>query len=152
MLANTAFAVGLAYGLAPEMPDLTRRIRFEDVHADFYRAARHGVDAEIRWPDGAAGVSAPTGALPASVLARGLVDAARRGLLAQGVSEDDFEPLLDVVARRIESGQTGAVWQRRTLAALGGGKPRPPALARLVERYIELSTQGRPVHEWPVDV
>lgn len=151
MLANTAFAIGLGHGLAPHMEELGARLPFEHVHADFYRAARDGLGAEIRWPDGAAGIAAPRGALPAAELARALIDTARQGLRARGVEDDDLEPLLGVIGERLASGQTGAIWQRRMLDALGGGKPRPPALARLVERYVELSMQGRPVHEWPVE-
>jgi hypothetical protein len=51
----------------------------------------------------------------------------------------------------VAAGQTGAVWQRRTLAALEGRAGREQALPRLLERYLELQTGGDPVHTWPVD-
>jgi hypothetical protein len=55
-----------------------------------------------------------------------------------------------VIGDRVASGQTGAVWQRRTLAALEHDADRAQALERLLERYLELQATGDPVHTWPV--
>jgi hypothetical protein len=56
-----------------------------------------------------------------------------------------------VVGDRVDAGQTGAVWQRRTLAALDGGRGSGEALGELLERYLELQATGDPVHTWPVE-
>jgi len=158
MLANTAFAVGLGYGLMPFMDRLTDRLDFDDVHASFYRAAQSGLDAELAWPDAVAGVEAPGDRLPADQLVVQLVDVARKGLLSRGVESSDFEPLLEVIRERAESGQTGAVWQRRILNQMGTEDADCPEksdehrLERLVERYVELSNEGQPVHRWPAEV
>ena len=50
---------------------------------------------------------------------------ARRGLVEAGVDAGEADGLLEVIGDRAASGQTGAVWQRRALAALEGrGGPR----------------------------
>jgi gamma-glutamyl:cysteine ligase YbdK (ATP-grasp superfamily) len=118
MLANTAFIVGLSYGLVPEIETLTERFDFADAHANFYRAAQSGLDAMLVWPDRAAGVVAPGDRVRAADLAIQLVEVARRGLRAQGVEAADADPHLEVITARAQSGQTGAVWQRRMLAKL----------------------------------
>jgi len=150
MLANTAFLVGLGYGLVPEIEALTEEFDFADAHANFYRAAQNGLDAELAWPDGAAGVTAPAGRIRAADLAIQLVEVARRGLRAKGVDAADADPLLDIITARAEFGQTGAVWQRRMLEQLDPGHPRDAALEQLVQRYVLLSAEGTPVHTWPV--
>jgi hypothetical protein len=53
-----------------------------------------------------------------------------------------------VIGDRVAAGQTGAVWQRRALAALENGAGRERALGRLLERYLELQAGGDPVHTW----
>lgn len=151
MLGNAAFAVGLAYGLRPQIKSLTRQIDFGDAHGNFYRAAQHGLEAELLWPDGAAGISAPDGRIRAKDLVLQLAPIARQGLRDQGVDPADSDSLLDVIVARAESGQTGAVWQRRFLEGFGDHQPNEEALVQLVERYSQRSSEGNPVHEWPVD-
>jgi hypothetical protein len=151
MLANTAFMVGLGYGLAPEIDELTERFSFEDVHANFYRAAQSGLDAELIWPDCAAGVSAPGGRIRSDDLALQLVEVARRGLRAQGVEGTDSDPLLQLITERAHDGQTGAIWQRRMLELIEPGKPSNASLASMLERYVAFSSTDTPVHTWPVE-
>jgi hypothetical protein len=152
MLANMAFLVGLSYGLESEMHELTDRIAFEDAHSSFYRAAQAGPEANLLWPDGAAGVTAPGGRLRAADLVTQLVDVARRGLAAKKVDPADSDPLLDVITQRAASGQTGSIWQKRMLELLETRHSRESALERLVERYIVLSQTDEPVHTWPIEI
>jgi hypothetical protein len=79
------------------------------------------------------------------------VPEARRALVHAGVAGDEVERLLGVIEARAASGQTGAVWQRRTVAALEPELGRDGALAAMLERYLELSERGQPVHTWPVE-
>jgi hypothetical protein len=151
MLANTAFQVGLGYGLVRHIETLTERLDFEDAHRNFYRAAQFGPDADLIWPDGVAGVKAPGGHIRASELTLQLVDVARQGLRDQNVDAEDSDPLLDVIRERAANGQTGAVWQRRMLEHLQTQHDQQTALAMMVERYLELSTEGIPVHRWPIE-
>jgi hypothetical protein len=56
-----------------------------------------------------------------------------------------------VIKARVTGAQTGAAWQRRTLAALGPRLGRERALVVTLERYLEHQAAGRPVHTWPVE-
>ena len=66
-------------------------------------------------------------------------------------TEDGLLRAVRSLSFRVEAGQTGAVWQRRTLAALEEKADRDQALSELLERYLELQATGEPVHTWPVD-
>jgi hypothetical protein len=67
------------------------------------------------------------------------------------VAPDEAQPLLDVVAARLASGQTGSVWQRRTIDRLAARRERERVLGAMLERYLALADTGAPVHAWPVD-
>ena len=56
-----------------------------------------------------------------------------------------------MIENRLESGQTGARWQRRMLDQLEGRDTRAAALSRLLERYLEECERGRPVAEWSLE-
>ena len=116
MLANAAFLLGLTLALAPSAGDWSKQLLFARAHANFYDAARLGLEAELEWPG-------PDGAperVNAAELVPRLLPEARRGLVEAGVEEAEADRLLGVLGDRVASGQTGAVWQRRTLAALEG--------------------------------
>ena len=52
MMANAAFHFGLCHALAsmPRPPET--QLEFADAKANFYEAARHGLAARLKWPDG----------------------------------------------------------------------------------------------------
>ena len=79
-----------------------------------------------------------------------LVPAAREGLLQAGVAAAEADGLLDVISARAASGQTGAAWQRATLAAAEGRHDRQRALALMLDCYLQCADTGLPVHTWPV--
>ncbi len=147
MLANAAFHVGLALAVAPSAAEWTTALPFARANANFYQAARHGLDAELDWP---AVLDEQACRVGAAELVRRLVPRARRGLEGAGVAADEAERLLAVIDQRAESCQTGAVWQRRALAALEPRLGRAQALAAMLERYLELSHGDQPVHTWPL--
>jgi hypothetical protein len=147
MLANAAFHLGLALALAPDAGAWTRRLPFQQVHHDFYRAAQLGLGASLAWPLDP-GWRVRT--LPVAELARRLLPTARQGLQQAGVAGDEIDRLLGVIEARVTTAQTGAAWQRRTLAALEPRLGRERALAAMLERYLEHQAAGDPVHTWPV--
>ena len=143
MLANVAFLLGLALAMAPEADDVAAALPFGALHHAFYRAGQRGLAAELPWP----GDDRPR---PARDLALQLLPRAQAGLDAAGVDPTDSAPLLELMGGRIESGQTGARWQRETLDRLERNEAREPALAAMFERYLAHSLEGRPVHRWPL--
>jgi hypothetical protein len=89
-------------------------------------------------------------ALPVAELVRRLLPTARQGLQQAGVAGDEIDRLLGVIEARATTAQTGAAWQRQTLAALEPRLGRDRALAAMLERYLEHQIAGLPVHTWPV--
>jgi hypothetical protein len=145
MLANAAFLLGLTLDLAPEIGTVLPAFPFACAERNFYRAAQHGLAADLLWPFE---TTAPPQPLPATQLLPPLIERARRGLRTAGVAEAEVSARLDTFAARVASGVTGAVWQRRTLAHEEHSRDRPAALAAMVERYIAHAGAGRPVHTW----
>jgi hypothetical protein len=69
---------------------------------------------------------------------------------AAGVLAEEADGLLEVVAARVATGQTGAAWQRQALASFERRLDRGPALAAMLERYLDHQHGGDPVHTWPL--
>ncbi len=137
MMANAALYFGAARVLATRPCAPESDMPFDVARDNFYRAARDGLHAQVRWLDGR---THPVRAL----LADELVPMARAGLRALGIDEDDIDRYLDVIAARVRTGQNGAAWQRAHVDAHGR------EFLTLVADYLEHQRSGMPVHEWPV--
>jgi gamma-glutamyl:cysteine ligase YbdK (ATP-grasp superfamily) len=147
MLANAAFLIGLSLWLAGQDPHWTYALPFERADHGFYRAAQYGLSAQLSWP---ARHRDQMRTLPAAKLVAELVPAARQGLLQAGVAPAEADMLLDVISARAACGQTGAAWQRATLAAAERRHDRQRALTVMLDRYLQYAETGLPVHTWPV--
>jgi len=147
MLANAAFLIGLSLRLAGQDQQWTYALPFERADHNFYRAAQHGLSAQLTWP---AGQRDQTRTVAAARLVAEVVPAARQGLVEAGVAAEEADGLLDVISARAATGQTGAVWQRAMLAAAEQRHDRERALAVMLGRYLRYSGTGLPVHTWPV--
>jgi len=147
MLANAAFLIGLSLWLAAQDQRWTYALPFERADHGFYRAAQQGLSARLTWP---AGHPDQIRTLTAAKLVPELVPAARQGLLHAGVTAAEADGLLGVITARAATGQTGAAWQRATLAAAERRHDRERALAIMLDRYLQCAHTGLPVHTWPV--
>jgi gamma-glutamyl:cysteine ligase YbdK (ATP-grasp superfamily) len=146
MLANAAVLIGGILALAPEIHTLLPAFPFALAERNFYRAAQHGLDAELAWP-------ASPGAAPEIVRARELLPRllprALDGLSSARVDRAEAEAYLEIFAERVRSGVTGAVWQQRALAALrANGWAEAEALHEMLEQYMRNADSGQPVHTW----
>jgi len=147
MLANAAFLIGLSLWLAGQDQQWTYALPFERADHGFYRAAQQGLSARLSWP---AGHRDQIRTLAAAKLVPELVPVARHGLLQAGVTAAEANGLLEVISARAASGQTGAVWQRATLAAAKRRHDPERALAIMLDCYLQCADTGLPVHTWPV--
>jgi gamma-glutamyl:cysteine ligase YbdK (ATP-grasp superfamily) len=148
MLANAAFLVGTILAYAPEMPAFLPSFPFSLAEQNFYRAARYGLDAELAWPSGPGG--APKLVRARDLLLR-LLPRAEEGLDRAGVDSSEARRCLEVFEARVESGLTGASWQRRTLELrLEDGQDRETALRETLARYVANFESGKPVHSWEI--
>ena len=130
-LANTVFYVGLTEGLKSLGSTLTK-VPYETLEADFYRAARDGLDATAHWPDG-----------QETSLQQILLDHAlplARANLAQAGIENTGH-WLDIIEARVKSGATGAAWISKHWKQFGDS-------GQLVCDYIAHAQTNQPVHRW----
>ena len=135
MMANAALYFGLASYLAQMPSPPESELPFDQARDNFYHAARLGLDAQLHWLDGRReGVG--------RLLAGELIAMAEAGLGILGADPAHARELLGVVRARVESGRTGAVWQRRWVAAHGRD------WVGLTAAYAERQASGDPVHEW----
>jgi hypothetical protein len=104
---------------------------------NFYAAARWGLEAELHWLDGKQGKAS-------ALFLEHLLPLARTGLEHLELNQDDIQYYLGIIQRRIATGQTGACWQRRYVAAHGHD------MNTLTATYAEWQCRGNPVHEWTV--
>ena len=140
MAANTALFVGLAYGLRGGFMRGGGRLRFSESRANFYAAARDGLDSVLLWRGKKRGA--------AELLLSEILPLASRGLsLLPELDKEDGGRYLEIIRRRALKNQNGAQWQSRYIAKHGGGTA---GMSRMAAAYWENQESNRPVSEWAV--
>ncbi|HET8939330.1 MAG TPA: glutamate-cysteine ligase family protein [Polyangiales bacterium] len=145
ILANAAFTLGLTLAIAPLAAAWVPAFPFAYAERNLYRAAKHGLEAELAWP---ASIAPSPRIRNARELVLDLVPLAEAALVRHGVEAAEAAQLLAIIRERALTGKTGANAQRRLLARYESDLPRPAALARMVEDYLALSNSEQPVHTW----
>ncbi|MCP9438267.1 MAG: hypothetical protein NHB36_00095 [Nitrospira sp.] len=137
MIANAAFFTGVAAALHAREPPPEPGLRFEQARANFYAAARDGLDATIDWT-GTPAVDVR------SLILEELLTLASDGLDALGVDGADIAHYLGVIERRVRRRRTGAAWQCAYVERFGRDS------RALTAAYLANQLSGAPVHEWPL--
>ncbi|MYM63921.1 glutamate--cysteine ligase [Pseudomaricurvus sp. HS19] len=146
MLASAAFYIGLAEAFADRAERLLPALPFNYAKYNFYRAAQFGTGARLVWPNRARHCLEEQ---PLLKLAQLLIPLAREGLQSIGLAEAEIDRLLTVIEERIQSAQTGAVWQLRQLKKLDPGSPFSREAARtMLLGYLHNQQTGTPVAQW----
>ncbi len=147
MVANAALLIGLAEGIRPELSTLLPAMPFRNAEYNFYRAAQHGLDANLVWPsaDGGSCIERPM----RDILAE-LLPVAAQGLASIGISDAEAGRYLGIIEERLDSAQSGAVWQGRLFNQLKQRMPVQEAQHELLERFIGHSAANLPVAQWPL--
>jgi hypothetical protein len=134
-IANMVFQIALVNYFAG-IEDLESRLPFKDAEENFYQACRHGLDANIKWLDGA---SVNIQELLLDEVIPGCLEALKR----MGISEEDSNRYLgDIIRPRIRKGQNGAFWQKGFVHTSG------PRFQEMLELYYQFQKENRPVHLW----
>ncbi|MDQ3818497.1 MAG: CBS domain-containing protein [Acidobacteriota bacterium] len=142
-MANAAFFFGLMSALPSEYSEIEKQIAFDDAKSNFFAAARHGLKAQFIWLGGKS-YSAP------SLIMNHLLPLARAGLKSSNIDSADIDTYLGVIEERVHTGQTGAMWMRRSLAAMTDQGTRDIRLRTLTAFMLARQHIGEPVHSWPV--
>jgi len=142
-IANAAFFTGLMLALPGAYGDITARMGFDDAKLNFFRAARHGLDAQFQWIDG-------QGHSAASLILDHLLPLAREGLSDSQVASEDIDKYLGIIEERARNRQTGAAWIMKSLSGMEGSTSRDARQRRLTAAMLANQKQGNPVHRWPL--
>jgi len=142
-IANAAFFTGLMLGVPKAYGEIARRMGFDDAKLNFFRAARHGLDAQFQWIDGQSHNAV-------MLILDQLLPLARRGLSDARVSSEDIDKYLGIIEERARGGQTGARWIMKSLAAIGSSASKDATQRRLTSEILANQKQSQPVHRWPV--
>jgi CBS domain-containing protein/gamma-glutamyl:cysteine ligase YbdK (ATP-grasp superfamily) len=139
-IANAAFFTGLMLALPEEYGDIQRRMPFEDAKRNFFRAARHGLDAQFQWIDGQAFSAA-------ALILEHLLPLARRGLAKAQVASEDVDKYIGIIEERARRRQTGARWILKSLAGMAE-LPKDVRQRRLTAAMLDSGKKGEPIHLW----
>jgi CBS domain-containing protein/gamma-glutamyl:cysteine ligase YbdK (ATP-grasp superfamily) len=142
-IANAAFFSGLMVALPEAFGEIAKRMAFDDAKMNFFRAARHGLDAQFQWFDGQSHSAS-------SLILDQLLPLARQGLSSSHVATEDVDKYLGIIEERARSGQTGARWMMRSLSATGTSALKDATQRRLTTEILSNQKHGEPVHRWPV--
>ena len=140
-IGNAAFFVGLMIALPQEYGEIAKALSFNDAKENFFAAARHGLNAQLRWLDRKS-LSA------SSLILTDLLPLARAGLKQAEVDSSDIDKYLGVVEERVSSGQTGAQWMLNSLASSRSHEPNDMRARTLTSTILARQKEGKPVHEW----
>ena len=134
-IANCALFLGLFESFMRAPGPIESLLSFVVARDNFYAAARFGLDAPLRWVDGAV-------CTLRDLLASQLLDTAAGGLSAAGLGKAEVARWLDVIRGRVERNTTGADWQVAWIARHGRD------FHGLVDAYVRHQADNTPVHEW----
>jgi CBS domain-containing protein/gamma-glutamyl:cysteine ligase YbdK (ATP-grasp superfamily) len=140
-MANAAFFIGLMSAMHDEYGEISRRMSFDDAKANFFAAARHGLNAQFTWVDGKHHIAA-------SLILDHLLPLAREGLRQSGIETTDIDRYLGTIEERTRSGQTGAQWMLKSLAAMEHQGTSDLRQRKLVAAMLERQQNNEPVHRW----
>ncbi len=135
MLANTAFLLGLIEHLVSGPGNGNGALPFASARDNFYAAARYGLRSRLRWED-----RQPQPAH--QLILQRLLPHAADGLDRLGIDGSERDHLLGIIAARVQSGQTGSIWQQRWVKRHGRD------MKALTRTYRDWQRTGLPVHNW----
>ena len=141
-IANAAFFTGLMLALPQTYGRISKRMAFDDAKMNFFRAARHGLDAHFQWVDGESHSAS-------SLILDHLLPLARQGLRDANVASEDIDNYLGIIEERARSRQTGAGWIMKTLAGMDSSVSKDARQRKLTSAMLASQKQGQPIHRWP---
>lgn len=135
VIANAAFFYGLVIDIAERDEPMEQLMPFEMARNNFYTCAQYGLNAEVIWLENRRHAVR-------DLLLEELLPLAASGLRRLNVKETEINYWLAIVAQRVETGQTGANWQRQWVARHGHD------MKQLTQAYLDRQRQGDPVYQW----
>lgn len=141
-VANAAFLFGLMVAIPEEYGNVASSMSFEDAKANFFAAARNGLNSQLSWLDG------KHHATDALILEQ-LLPLAAAGLKKARLDSEDIERYLEVIRHRTQNKQTGTKWMLDSAAAHGENTSSEIRDRHIVAAILARQKSGEPVHQWP---
>ncbi|SHM64828.1 CBS domain-containing protein [Cyclobacterium lianum] len=139
-MANLAFWLGLMRTMPPAHCGNWQRKSFEDTKGNFYRAATSGIYSSMVWNGRM---------IPAQKLILDqLLPLAEKGLSNAGIPEEESHRYLDIIRKRIKSGQTGSSWLIKSYRKIKKHMSRDEAMVTLTAAMQKRRKTDQPVSEW----
>jgi CBS domain-containing protein len=142
-IANAAFWIGLMEGRPKDVKNFSKLLDFDDVHANFSKAAQWGLEAQFRWFEGKL-ISAQ------DLILDHLLPMAKEGLQQKGVSKDAIDKYLNIIELRVSKVQTGSIWMLNSFRNLRKNASVSDASLTITSFCKENCLLESPVHEWPI--
>lgn len=139
-MANFAFWIGLMKGKSSAYGDITNQMDFQDVKANFIKAARTGKQSVLKWKDRFVSVK--------DLITRELLPMAYDGLSNANVDSKTATRLLEIIDQRAIK-QTGAQWSITNFRRLKRITRKDDALLALTKNMFENQHKDLPIHDWP---
>lgn len=149
MIAGAALHSGLIRGLQHSIRELLPAMPFRYAEQNFYRAAKHGLDATLIWPNPQRGQLEERSALH---LLQCMLPTVEDGLHQLGVSDAEIKQQCTLLRATLAQNTNGAKWQSHMYQQLKNELTKEEALRVLAERYYENSSQDLPVHKWSTHI
>jgi len=141
-MANSAFWLGLMNGIEDTYPDISKEMDFADARANFFAAARFGMDTQLCWA-GDKKIS------PANLILEELLPMAKHGLAKANIDKEDIEYYMGIIEARTKSGMTGSNWILKSFSKINReGITRDETISAITASIYKQQHQGKPVHEW----
>ncbi|KGJ95740.1 hypothetical protein [Thalassotalea sp. ND16A] len=145
MVANAAFAIGLANGMSDTVDEVISVLPFKHAEYNFYRAAQSGLNAKILWP---LHNKYQPEEVPISTVIKTLIPVAKSGLAALAVAADEIDLYIGIIEQRLAQNITGAIWQQQAQKFYEQQFDKDTACKKLVMQYIKNSQSCEPVANW----
>ena len=154
MISNSALISGLMKGLNSEIDSLIAGIPFRYAEQNFYRAAKHGLNATLFWPNLKAGRLEER---PVTDILKAMLPVAQRGLDELNINPSDSHRQLEIIQQALQAKTAGehgngAEWQLLAYKNLRKDLSDEQALSQLVENYYGNTRTLKPVHEWSTKI
>ena len=142
-MANTAFWLGLMHGRPKEYDNIHKKLDFDLVKTNFFRAAQMGMGTAFKW----------IGKRPITVqdlILKELLPIAKEGLKKANIRPADINRYMDVIEERTKTGRTGSQWMLDSYNDLKNKGTQDEAIVALTAGMAKRQKRNIPVHKWSI--
>lgn len=138
-IANMVFWVGLMIGQPKEFRDIHTKMDFKDVHGNFLKTCRNGIESLLFWNNKL--VSAR------ELLLDVFIPMAKKGLKDADLNQADIDKYMNVIERRVNT-QTGSQWIIKNYRNLQKTKTNFDALQDITAFMHQYQLSEKTIDSW----